>query len=169
MVVDLFINEAPSTVSNFIQLAESGFYDGLDFFQVVAGLVALTGDPLGDGSSQPDRFIADEHDRERARKPLLGSLVMAKLPAGENQGFVPNSAGTQFAILLMPYPRASRVQTVFGRVVKGLDVLGALRHIDPSEAKEKNKIVVPPDRILEIKVINRPDSLPPVDYVDLPG
>lgn len=162
--VELYIHSAPSTVSHFIRLAESGFYDGLDFFQVIDGLLALTGDPLGDGSSAPDQKLADEHDREGARMPLYGSLVMAKLPIPDTRIFVPNSAGTQFAILFLPLPSVAEQQTVFGRVIDGFDVLGSLRRVDPSKKKKKNAIVAPPDRIIECEVLNRPDELPEVIY-----
>ena len=163
-IAELYIDEAPSTVSHFISLVESGFYDGLDFFQVVEGLLALTGDPLGDGSSRPDRFLADEHGRETVRSALRGSLVMAKLPKADNRTFVPNSAGTQFAILYMPFPMISEQQTVFGRVIEGMDVVCAFRKVDPHKEKKKNAILVPPDRIIDCEMINRPDELPEVIY-----
>ncbi|QDV82559.1 peptidylprolyl isomerase [Planctomycetes bacterium TBK1r] len=165
IIADLYIHEAPSTVAHFIELVESGFYDGLDFFQVVEGLLALTGDPLGDGSSRPDRFLADEHGRDVVRMPLAGSLVMAKLP-GPNNDFIPNTAGTQFAMLFMPLPSVSEQQTVFGRITKGLDVLGALRRVDPHKEKKKGAVVMPPDRILEAEILNRPETLPEVIYAD---
>lgn len=167
--VELFLEEAPSTVSHFIELVESGFYDGLDFFQVIDGLLALTGDPLGDGSSRPDRYIADEHERDDARMPLTGSLVMAKLPLAGGDEFVPNSAGTQFAILYTPLPPIVKAQTVFGRVSDGMDVVGALRRVDPHKKKDKNEIVLPPDRILSAEVIDRPKQLPEVRYAEPPA
>lgn len=165
IVADLFINEAPSTVANFIKLVEAGFYDGLDFFQVIDGLLALTGDPLGDGSTRPDQYIADEHLRDVKRMPLAGSLVMAKLPSQEGM-FVPNTAGTQFAILFMPFPVVTKSQTVFGRVTKGWDVLGALRRVDPHKEKKKNEVLAPPDRIIHAEIINRPETLPEVIYAE---
>ncbi|MEO1529574.1 MAG: peptidylprolyl isomerase [Planctomycetota bacterium] len=168
-VADLFIDEAPSTVAHFINLVESGFYDGLDFFQVVNEMLALTGDPVGDGSSKPDQYIADEHGRETIRMPLRGSLVMAKLPIAGTADFVPNSAGTQFAILFMPLPAVTSQQTVFGRIVEGMDVLGELRRVDPNKKKEKNELVLPPDRILTAEILRRPESLPEVQYVVQPG
>ncbi|MEM6468910.1 MAG: peptidylprolyl isomerase, partial [Planctomycetota bacterium] len=168
-VVELFINEAPSTAAHFIDLVESGFYDGCDFFQVIEGLLALTGDPLGDGSSTPDRFIMDEHDRSVIRMPLAGSLIMAKMPIPGTPEFVANSAGTQFAILYRPVPNVIDQQTVFGRVVEGRSVVGAFRRVDPNKEKKKGEIQLPPDRIIEAEVINRPEELPEVIYVPAPG
>ncbi|OYP32281.1 peptidylprolyl isomerase [Rhodopirellula sp. MGV] len=166
VLIELYPNEAPSTVANFIRLVEDGFYDGLDFFQVVDDVLAISGDPLGDGSSMPEKFIVDEDDRPTVRMPLYGSLVMAKLPIPDSRDFVPNSAGTQFAILYSPLPHIARSQTVFGRVIEGFDVLGSLQRVDPSKAKKKNEITFPPDRIIEAKVINRPETLPEIRYVD---
>ncbi|MEL6109898.1 MAG: peptidylprolyl isomerase, partial [Planctomycetota bacterium] len=163
---ELYINEAPSTVAHFINLVESGFYDGLDFFQVVNDMLALTGDPIGDGTSTPDRFIADEHERETIRMPLRGSLVMAKLPIAGTQDFVPNSGGTQFAILFMPLPSVTTQQTVFGRVIDGMHVLGELRRVDLNKKKKKDELVLPPDRIESVEILNRPKDLPPVNYVE---
>ncbi len=60
VVIELFEDQAPNTVANFIQLVESGFYDGSDFYQVVDDFVAQGGDPIGDGSGTSGRFIADE-------------------------------------------------------------------------------------------------------------
>ena len=167
--VELYIDEAPSTVSHFIQLVEDGFYDGLDFFQVVNDMLALTGDPVGDGTSRPDRYIADEHERETVRMPLRGSLVMAKLPIPGTPDFVPNSGGTQFAVLLMPLPSVTRQQTVFGRVIEGMDVFGELRRVDPNKKKEKNELVLPPDRILSAEVLRRPETLPEAQYAEPDG
>ena len=99
----------------------------------------MTGDPLGDGSSRPDRYLADEHGRPGARMPLSGSLVMAKLPIPNTREFVPNSAGTQFAIMYYPFPLISEQRTVFGRVIDGLDVVGSLRRVDPTK-KERKKM-----------------------------
>jgi peptidylprolyl isomerase len=164
--VELYPNEAPSTVSHFIRLCESGFYDGLDFFQVIDSLLALTGDPLGDGSSRPDRFLADEHGREVVRMPLRGSLVMAKIPIPGTGKFVPDSAGTQFAILFLPLPTIIEQQTVFGRVIDGMDVVGELRRVDPNKKKGKKEIIVPPDHIIECVVLNRPEKLPEPQYTE---
>lgn len=167
IVLELFINEAPSTVSHFIDLVESGFYDGLDFFQVIEHLLALTGDELGDGSGTPDQHIVDEHGGENARMALRGSLVMAKLPKDESGNFVPDSAGTQFAILYVPFPPLIEQQVIFGRVIEGMDIVCEFRLNDPNEKKKKGAIVLPPDRIFKAEMLNRPETLPQVRYADL--
>jgi peptidylprolyl isomerase len=166
VVLELFLNQAPSTVANLIRLVENGFYDGLDFYQVIDHVLALTGDPAGDGSGGSGKLIKDEHDREDSRHAFRGSLLMAKRP-GKNSGeFMDNSASSQFAILLLPISSASEQQTVFGRVIEGMDVVSRLRRVDPNKEKQKGEIVLPADSIIEATVIRRPETLPEPEYVD---
>lgn len=168
--VQLFINEAPETVAHFITLCEEGAYDGNDFYSVKKEETILSGDPAGDGSTEPDQFIPDEHKRETIRMPLAGSLAFLKLPIPDSGGqFVRNSAGTQFAILLAPIPSIINEQTVFGRVIEGMEVVTSLRQVDPKKEKNKNEISLPNDRILSTEVINRPEQLPKVNYLNRPG
>jgi peptidylprolyl isomerase len=162
-VLELFIDNAPSTVSHFITLVEDGFYDGLDFHQVIDHLLALTGDPAGDGTGSSGQMLVDEHTRPDARNAFRGSLVMAKRPIGPGQ-FAPNTASSQFAILFLPLTQVTDQQTVFGRVIEGMDVISSLRRIDPSKEKKKDEIQIPPDRILSAEVIRRPQELPPPVY-----
>ena len=165
-VVELFIDQAPSTVSHFIRLVEDGFYNGLDFFQVIDHLLALTGDPGGTGTGNCGQFLRDEHARPGARKALRGSLVMAKIPMpDDSNSFIPNSASSQFAILLLPILTASEQQTVFGTVIGGMDVVSRLRRVDPYKEKKTGEVLYPPDSIIEATVLRRPEVLPEPEYV----
>lgn len=164
IVIELFLDQAPSTVAHFIKLVEQGFYDGLDFYQVIDDLLALTGDESGTGSGNSGQFIVDEHQRDGARNAFRGSLAMAKLPKGETGDFVPDSASSQFAIFFTPVPTVSKEQTVFGRVIEGMDLFTELRRVDPHKEKKKGQVVYPPDRIIEAEVIRRPDELPQPEY-----
>lgn len=164
--IELYINQAPSAVSHFIKLVESGFYDGLDFQLVIQDMLALTGDPNGDGLGNSGQFLKDEHQREDARHGLRGSLLMAKIPKDESGNFIPDSGSSQFTILLLPVVSASEKQTVFGRVTKGMNAISRLRRVDPTKKKEKGEIVQPPDSIIEATVLWRPDTLPEPVYVD---
>ena len=167
VVIELYIDQAPSTVANFIQLVESNFYDGLDFYQVIDDLLALTGDESGDGLGNTGKFLVDECNREDARMPLAGSLVMAKRPIDNKGNFLENSASCQFAILYVPIARIAGQQVVFGRVIEGMDSIGALRRVDPSKEKKKGAVQFPSDVILSMEVIRRPDVLPEINYFDL--
>jgi peptidylprolyl isomerase len=92
---------------------------------------------------------------------------MAKLPDGDNGTFVPDTASSQFAILFLPIAIAVKQQTVFGRVIEGMDAVGRLQRIDPSKEKGKGEIVIPADRILRATVIRKPDELPKPQYLNL--
>jgi len=166
VVLELFENQAPNTVANFIQLVESGFYDGTEFYQVVDDFVAMGGDPVGDGSGTSGRFLPDEYQHPEARKFFRGYLSMAKVPdPNDKSQYLPNSASSQFAIALMPLFRENETQTIFGRVIEGMEVVCTFRRIDPTEKKEKS-VQLPPDRILTAKVIRKRDHDYKVNYAN---
>lgn len=167
VVLELYLDSAPNAVSHFIGLVEQGFYDGLDFYQVIDNLLALTGDPTGLGNGNSGKFLIDEHDRPDTRKALRGSLLMAKIPDGDKGDFIPNSASSQFAILFLPVATAVDQQTVFGRVIEGMENVCRMQRIDPSKEKKKDEIVIPPDRILSATMIRKPNELPTPQYLNL--
>ncbi len=164
VLIELYEDAAPNTVANFIQLVESGFYDGLEFYQVIDNLLAMGGDPAGDGSGTSGRYIPDEHDRPERRRIFRGSVFMAKVPvSAESNDFVPNTASSQFVIALMPILPKDQTQTVFGRVIEGMDVIGAFRRVNPQEKKE-DQVQLPPDRIVTARVVRKRAHDYPVTY-----
>ena len=110
----MFEEKAPNTTKNFIELTEKGFYDGIIFHRVIDGFMIQGGDPTGTGMGGPGYKIKDEfgeglvHDDE-------GILSMA------NAG--PNTGGSQFFITLAPTPWLNGHHAVFGKIVKGMDVV----------------------------------------------
>lgn len=168
-VIELFYRDAPSTISHLLGLVESGFYDGMEFTQVIDEILALTGDPIGNGLGNSGQFLIDESQGEDGRRRALrGSVVMAKLPTEQNN-FIPNSASSQFAILYLPRPDVHRQQTIIGRVIQGMDVVSRVRRIDPSKEKKKGDIEVPADQILRAEVLSKPDETITPKYVNLRG
>ena len=164
VVLELFENNAPNTVANFIRLVEEGFYNESEFYQVIDDLLAMGGDPVGDGSGTSGKFLPDEHDRADRRRIFRGSIFMAKRSEGEDTGrLVANSASCQFVIALMPMAPRDPSQTVFGRVIEGMDVVGSFRRLDPSE-KQDAVVILPPDRILRASVIRKRGHDYPVTY-----
>ena len=134
IVVELFENEAPNTVANFISLADASFWEETTFHRVIPNLMAQGGDPNSrpgatgtPGSGSPGYRIQDEHDREGARKHFTGSLAMAKTTA-------PHTGGCQFYFTHQPTPHLNGRHTVFGRVIDGLDVARALEQDDVIES-----------------------------------
>jgi len=125
IVVELFENEAPNTVANFISLVEKGFYDGTPFHRVISGFMAQGGDPTGTGTSGPGYAIACETEAPGARKHFLGTLSMAN--AGKNTG------GSQFFLTFRPTEHLDGKHTVFGRVIGGFEVLPQRKRAHPYE------------------------------------
>ncbi|MDZ4689149.1 MAG: peptidylprolyl isomerase [Planctomycetaceae bacterium] len=132
IVMELYENEAPNTVANFVSLIESKSYDGTKFHRVIPTFMAQGGDPLSkddnpqdDGTGGPGYVIKCECYQPNARMHFRGSLSMAH--TGKDTG------GSQFFITHLPTahlnPDASlpRGHTVFGRVVEGLDIAASLQ------------------------------------------
>lgn len=130
IVVELFENEAPNTVANFIKLADSGFYAQTTFHRFLPNFMVQGGDPgtKPDGSGvpgagNPGYYIPDEHTQENHRNHFRDSLAMAKRREA-------NTAGCQFYLNHRPTPWLNGRHTVFGRVIEGLDVVRSLRQDD---------------------------------------
>jgi cyclophilin family peptidyl-prolyl cis-trans isomerase/HEAT repeat protein len=113
--LDLACPQAPLTCLSFLQLANAGFFDGLDFHRVVPDFVVQGGDPRGDGWGGPGYTLRDEINRLRYRRGAVGMAL-----AGADTG------GSQFFITLSPQPHLDGGYTVFGRVVAGEEVLARL-------------------------------------------
>jgi cyclophilin family peptidyl-prolyl cis-trans isomerase len=146
LVIELFENEAPQTVGNFVSLVQKGFYDGLTFHRVLPGFMAQGGCPKGDGKGGPGYNIYCECDRDDARMHFRGTLSMAH--AGRNTG------GSQFFLTFVPTPWLNKQHTAFGRVVEGLDVLKQLQRRDPDGSGPLPE----PDKIVKAEVLRtRPD------------
>jgi len=141
IVVELFENEAPETVGNFVSLVKRGFYDQLTFHHVVPEFMAQAGCPYGDGTGGPGYTIYDEYDKPNARKHFRGVLSMANKNA-------PNSGSSQFFITYRPLPRLDGQHTVFGRVIDGMDVVARLQARDP-----ENENAPQPDQIVKAEVL----------------
>ena len=123
MVVDLFQDEAPETVNNFVFLARNRYYDGVVFHRVLEDFMAQTGDPTGSGRGGPGYQFGDETDNG-LQHDAKGTLSMANAGPGTN--------GSQFFITFVPTPHLNGRHTVFGRVLEGEEVLDKLERIDPS-------------------------------------
>lgn len=110
---------APTTVANFVNLAQRGFYDGLTFHRYVRNFMIQGGDPQGDGRGGPGYQFTGEILLKHNRP---GILSMA------NSG--PGTDGSQFFITHLPTPHLDGLHSVFGHVVEGMQVANALRRRD---------------------------------------
>ncbi|MDO8963188.1 MAG: peptidylprolyl isomerase [Coriobacteriia bacterium] len=136
--LEFYPADAPNTVASFIELADSGFYNGLKFHRVVPNFVAQGGDPLtrdlsveqvragvgGAGTGGPGWTQKAEFN---SRKHETGTLAMARAREVD-------SAGSQFYICLAPQPSLDGQYTVFGQVTEGMDVVQAIEVGDAIES-----------------------------------
>lgn len=126
--LELFEDEAPNTVANFITLVEKGFYDGTVFHRVVPQFMVQGGDPEGTGEGGPGYKIKDECRQMNARRHFVGSLSMA------NSG--PDTAGSQFFFTTVVAWWLDGRHTVFGRILEGQDVVNRTEQGDRIVAAE---------------------------------
>lgn len=137
---ELFLNEAPNAVNNFLTLVDQGYYNGVIFHRVLPHFMAQGGDPTGKGTGGPGYYIPCECSSPDARNHFRGSLSMAH--AGRDTG------GSQFFITFMPTFFLNGKHTVFGRVVEGMNVLAELQRIDPERPQG-----VEPSKIVSAKIL----------------
>lgn len=116
----LFDDLTPRTVGNFLELAGKDFYDGIIFHRVIKGFMVQTGDPEGTGRGGPGYTFADEIV-EDLKHSQPGVVSMANSGANTN--------GSQFFITVKPTPWLDRKHTIFGQVVKGMDVVWQISNV----------------------------------------
>lgn len=122
MTAELYPEIAPNTVNNFIALVKSGFYDGLIFHRVIPGFMIQGGDPNGTGVGGPGYSIKGEFSGNGFPNSLhhsRGVLSMARTMA-------PNSAGSQFFVMVDDAPHLDGEYAAFGKVIEGMEVADAI-------------------------------------------
>jgi cyclophilin family peptidyl-prolyl cis-trans isomerase len=139
--VDLFAQQAPITVNNFVFLARDGFYDGTTFHRVIKGFMAQGGDPTGTGTGGPGYQWNDEPSALALKHDGPGVLSMAN--AGRNTN------GSQFFITFVQTPHLNGKHAVFGKVSGGMDVVNSIRERDPGTDRQ------PGDTIDSIEIVER--------------
>jgi peptidyl-prolyl cis-trans isomerase B (cyclophilin B) len=118
--LELFEEDAPKTVDNFVKLSKEGFYDGITFHRVIPDFMIQGGCPRGDGTGGPGYQFEDEPNEHRVAR---GALAMA------NSG--PDTNGSQFFIVTTEAaPWLDGKHTVFGRVASGMDVVDEISGVD---------------------------------------
>ena len=133
VIAELYFEETPMTVANFVSLAEGNstmadstykdkkYYDGLIFHRVIDGFMIQGGDPTGTGSGGPGYKFPDEFVDSLSHSDK-GMLSMANAGPGTN--------GSQFFITLGPVPQLNGKHSIFGKVVKGMDVIEAIGKVE---------------------------------------
>ena len=117
--IELAVLDAPQTSANFMALARKGYFNGLQIHRVVPNFVIQDGDPRGDGGGGPGYTIRDELNE----RPYLRGAVGMALDG-------PDTGGSQFFITHSPQPHLDAKDTVFGRVVNGMEVVDRIQQLD---------------------------------------
>ena len=138
--IELWEDKAPNTVINFVSLANGERYDGVDFHRVIDGFMAQTGDVEHSGGfGGPGYMIPSEFDATLSH--VRGVVSMARSSD-------PNSAGSQFFIMLAPATHLDGQYAAFGRVIEGMDVVDAIKKGEQA----RNGTVDDPDKIVKARV-----------------
>lgn len=127
MRVELYVQEAPNTVANFVSLANSGFYDGMSFYRVVPGCLIQAGDPAGDGTGGPGYSIKGEFSQNGVKNTI--SHVRGVISMARQSGY--DTAGSQFFILQGSYPEYDGYYAAFGKLMddESLQTLDAIANV----------------------------------------
>jgi cyclophilin family peptidyl-prolyl cis-trans isomerase len=134
--VELFDDDAPKTVENFLKLARDGFYEGVVFHRVIPDFMIQGGDPTGTGMGGPGYTFEDEFNEHKVER---GALAMA------NAG--PNTNGSQFFIVTtQAAPWLDGKHTVFGRVTGGMEAVDSIEGTD-TDAQDKPREPVVIERV----------------------
>jgi cyclophilin family peptidyl-prolyl cis-trans isomerase len=137
--IELYPDQAPIAVNNFVFLARNGWYDNVTFHRVISGFVAQAGDPSGTGFGGPGYAFVNEIS-SNLKFDKAGVVAMANAGADSN--------GSQFFITYSPAPQLDGKYTIFGQVISGMDVAQSLTPRDPSTALD----LPPGDKILSVSI-----------------
>lgn len=139
VVIQLFADKAPMTVNSFLFLVREGWYDDITFHRVIPDVFAQTGDPSGTGKGNPGYYVITEIDSALSfDKPGMVAMV--------NSG--PDTSGSQFFITYAPVPEYNGQYTIFGQVLRGMEILQQLTPRDAQPGVE----TPPGDRLISITI-----------------
>jgi peptidyl-prolyl cis-trans isomerase B (cyclophilin B) len=140
MKAELYPEIAPNTVNNFISLVKKGYYNGLIFHRVIPGFMIQGGCPTGTGTGSPGYSIKGEFSNNGFKNELKhskGVLSMAR-------SMMPNSAGSQFFVMVENSPHLDGQYAAFGKLIEGLDVATEIVNV-PRDHRDKPKV----DQVME--------------------
>jgi len=137
--IELLPKLAPKQVAQIIALTDKGFYNGIVFHRVIDGFMAQTGDPTGTGMGHSD---LPDVPAEFSPEPYVRGIV------GAARAQDPDSANSQFFIMLADNDSLNGKYTVFGRVVSGMEFVDAIKKGDPAN----NGMVTDPDKMISAKI-----------------
>jgi peptidyl-prolyl cis-trans isomerase B (cyclophilin B) len=127
IVIELEPKVAPNTVANFISLVKDGFYDGLIFHRVIPGFMVQGGDPAGNGSGGPEYSINGEFTNNGFENNLKHERGVISMARTNNN---PNSAGSQFFIMVEESSHLDGDYAAFGKVIEGMETVDEIVAVD---------------------------------------
>lgn len=142
--VELYPEIAPNTVKNFISLVRKGFYDGVIFHRVIPGFMIQGGDPTGTGTGGPGYHIKGEFSSNGFRNDLKHEKGVISMARAQH----PDSAGSQFFIMVEAAPHLDGQYAAFGKVIEGIEeaerIVGVKRNFmdKPLHDEKMKKVVV---------------------------
>jgi peptidyl-prolyl cis-trans isomerase B (cyclophilin B) len=170
--IEFFASDAPGTVENFKKLARDGFYNGTAVHRAFPNTLVQMGDPLSRkkktrdkaGTGGPGYTIRGEIRRKHTK----GAVAAARLP--DNVNPQRHSNGSQFYVCLLPQPKLDGQYTVFGNVIRGMDVMELISNKptdmndSPAERIEVRRVrIVPRESLPAATPATKPGAVPPGD------
>ncbi|MCH1625713.1 peptidylprolyl isomerase [Fredinandcohnia sp. SECRCQ15] len=152
IVLELYPAIAPNTVANFISLIEQGYYDGLIFHRVIPGFMIQGGDPMGTGMGGPGYAIKGEFTSNGFENPLKHERGVISMARSQD----PNSAGSQFFIMVASESQLDGDYAAFGRVTKGLEVVDEIVAVE----RDKNDKPLKDQKMKTVKVDTKSYDFP---------
>ena len=153
MVAELYPEVAPNTVNNFISLIKKGFFDGLIFHRVIPGFMIQGGDPQGSGMGGPGYEIPGEFTANGFQNDLKHDRGVLSMARSSN----PDSAGSQFFIMVDPAPHLDGQYAAFGKVIEGMEVADAIVNTPRNGWNDKPKT---PQRMKTVTVDTQGQDYP---------
>lgn len=150
MKVELDADTAPVTVTNFVNLASDGFYDGLTFHRIIDGFMIQGGDPNGDGTGGAEETIPGEFSSNGVENDISHERGVISMARSSD----PDSASSQFFIMQEDTPSLDGEYAAFGKVTEGMEIVDAICEDTP--VQDNNGTVLPEDQpvIESIKVVD---------------
>ena len=136
IVIELYPDIAPNTVNNFIYLVKTGFYDNNTFHRLVKGFVLQGGDPEGTGKGGPGYHIPGEFTSNNFKNDLLHTKGIVSMARSS----LPNSAGSQFFIMLGTATHLDGNYAAFGKVIKGMEIIEKIENYEEVANQESGKL-----------------------------
>lgn len=143
-------DSAPLTVQNFMDLANSGFYDGLTFHRIIDGFMIQGGDPKGDGTGGSDKNIPGEFSANGYENNIAHEKGVISMARAQD----PNSASSQFFIMVEAAPHLDGQYAAFGHVTEGQDIVDKIAA--DAQPLDDNGTMAPEDQpvITSVKIID---------------